>query len=426
MEGYGAWSLVPPVLAIILAIRTKQVYVSLLVGIWLGWIIIDGGNVLQGSLDTIQALVDVFQDPGNTRTIMFCALVGALILFIQRSGGVEGFILRVNKRLERLAGESEGKQRFWVQLFATLTGLVLFVESSISVLTVGALYRPLFDRLQISREKLAYLADSSSAPSSILIPLNGWGAYLMGLLAAAGFDNPFGTMVRAMVFNFYPVLAILLVFYLIFSRRDFGPMARAERRAREEGKLISDDANPIVSEELTEVQVKPGIRPKAYNMVLPILFMVVMMPVMLIYTGWLPAQEDLMEELPMAEFLLLALGKGSGSTAVLVAVSSAVLFAMLLYGIQGIFKLREMVDLTIKGISGLMPLALLMLFAFAIGAVCKELQTGQYDGDRYPDGGATGREYIYGDRCGDGRGCFWRSLFAYFRYHDFIFHGFCQ
>ncbi|MCB0642815.1 MAG: sodium:solute symporter [Phaeodactylibacter sp.] len=381
MESYGVLSLLPPILAIILAIRTKQVYISLLVGIWLGWVILDDWNILTGSLDTIQALVDVFSDPGNTRTIMFCALVGALILFIQRSGGVEGFILRINNQLEQLAGEVPGRQRKWVQFFAWLTGMILFVESSISVLTVGALFRPVFDRLGIPREKLAYIADSSSAPSSILIPLNGWGAYLMGLLALAGFDNPFGMMLKSMVFNFYPVLALLLVLYIIFSEWDFGPMAKAERRARDEGKLFADDAAPMVSEELTAVDVKPGVQAKAFNMILPIAFMVVMMPIMLIYTGWNEALQSIDTDTPLSQFLFLAIGKGSGSTAVLVAVTAAILFAMILYRVQGIFQWKEMVDLSLKGIAGLMPLALLMLLAFAIGGVCKQLHTGQYVAD---------------------------------------------
>ena len=101
MEHFSFWSLFPPLLAIILAIKTRQVFVSLLFGIWLGWIILSGGNPLSGTLATIQALVDVFKDPGNTKTIMFSSLVGALIAFIQRSGGVDGFINFVNKRLDK-------------------------------------------------------------------------------------------------------------------------------------------------------------------------------------------------------------------------------------------------------------------------------------------------------------------------------------
>lgn len=380
MHEYGILSLVPPVIAIVLAIRTKQVFVSLLFGIWLGWVIIDDFNLLRGSFDTIQALVDVFQDPGNTRTIMFAALVGALIIFIQRSGGVAGFISLVNRLLEKYEAKKKGSNRVIIQLLAWATGLIIFVESSISVLTVGALYRPIFDRLGISREKLAYIADSSSAPSSILIPFNGWGAFIMGLLAAQGFADPFRTMFRAMAYNFYPIFALLLVVVLILTGRDFGPMAKAERRAREEGKLMNDDAQPMVADELTEVPVKEGAPSKAYNMVVPIAIMVLMMPVMLAYTGWAASAE----QLPDATWfrrLLFAIGQGSGSTSVLIAVLTSILCSMLFYAIQGIMGLKEMVDLTLKGISGMMPLALLMLLAFAIGAVCREMGTGQYVAD---------------------------------------------
>ncbi len=377
MENYGIWSLIPPLAAILLAIKTRQVFVSLLSGIWLGWIVINHGNVWLGTMDTLQALVDVFADPGNTRTIMFCALVGGLILFIQRSGGVDGFIHKVHDKLEKHGHRTRGGQRALVQFFAWLTGLLIFVETSISVLTVGALYRPIFDKLGIPREKLAYIADSTSAPSSILIPFNAWGAFIMGLLAV-DFANPFSAMFHAMAFNFYPVLAILLVLIVIFSGKDIGPMKEAERRAREEGKLMADGAEPMISEDLTEVETKKGIKPRAMNMIIPIAGMVLLMPVMLSYTGWQAA----LDEMPEAGFwkkAFFALGHGSGSTAVLASVAFSLLGAMLLYRVQGIMKMKEMIQLILKGISGLMPLALLMMLAFAISSLCRaELHTGEY------------------------------------------------
>jgi tetracycline resistance efflux pump len=379
MEGYGFLSLVPPLIAIVLAIRTKQVFVSLLVGIWLGWVILNDWNFLAGTMDTVQGLVDVFKDDGNTRTIMFCALVGALILFIQRSGGVEGFIRRVSAWMDRYEAERGGNRRVVVQFLAWLTGLLIFVESSISVLTVGTLYRPLFDKMGIPREKLAYIADSSSAPSSILIPLNAWGAFIMGLLAV-DFSDPFLTMIKAMGYNFYPMAALLLVLVIIFSRKDFGAMARAERRAREEGKLLADNATPMVSDELTDVAVKEGVTPKARNMLVPIAIMVLMMPIMLAYTGWGGALEQRADQGFFGK-AFFAIGQGSGSTAVLIAVLTSVFFSMVFYRAQGLMRTKEMIDLTLKGISGLMPLALLMLMAFAISGVCRELETGQYVAD---------------------------------------------
>lgn len=372
----GPMSLVPPLIAIILAILTKQVFISLIFGIFLGWTMLNGGNPLFGLFDTLQALVDVFKDAGNTRTIMFCALVGGLIIFMQRSGGVAGFIALVQRKLQAYEGRDDQKSKVIVSLLAWFTGALIFVESSISVLTVGALYRPLFDKLGISREKLAYIADSSSAPSSILIPFNGWGAFIMTLLAAQGFSDPFATMIRSIGWNFYPILALLMVPLVILWKKDIGPMQSAEARTQG-GKLLWDNAQPMVTDELTEQEVAPGVTPKAYNMVVPILVMVLLMPIMLAYTGWGAAAEA--NPTSSLDHLLLAIGKGSGSTAVLTAVVGALLVSMIFYKAQGIMGIREMTELTVKGIAGMIPLSLLMLLAFAIGSLCKEhLGTGIY------------------------------------------------
>ena len=379
MHEYGILSLLPPIIAIILAIITRQVFVSLLFGIWLGWIVLSDFQIFQGSLNALQALVDVFKDSGNTRTIMFCALVGALIIFIQRSGGVEGFIRRITRFLQRYEDKKSGSNVVIVQLLAWLTGLLIFVESSISVLTVGALYRPIFDKLGISREKLAYIADSSSAPSSILIPFNGWGAFIMGLLMTEGFAHPFQTMLTALTYNFYPIFALILVPIIILSKKDIGPMKKAEYRVKSLHKIHKEGTHPMISDALTEMETVEGITPKAYNMVIPIVLMVALMPIMLAYTGWADAVKDLPNG-TFGELLFIAIGRGSGSTSVLVAVTTAVLFSMVFYGLQGIMRFREMVDLTIKGISEMMPLALLMMTAFAISALCSKdnLDTGNY------------------------------------------------
>lgn len=374
MEHFGFWSILPPLLAILLAIRTKQVFVALLFGIWLGWVIINGGSLLSGTIDTVQALVDVFKDDGSTRTIMFSALVGALIAFIQRSGGVSGFVIRVESWLLKWEKRKGTDNRKVIQWLAWLTGILIFVESSISVLTVGSLYRPVFDKLKISREKLAYIADSSSAPACILIPFNAWGAYIMGLMLLQGLQEPVEMMVRVFPFNFYPILALAMVAFIIYSGRDFGPMKKAEMRALHEGKLQDDDAQPVVSSDITMMQTKEGITPRARNMLLPIATMVFMMPLMLAFTGW----NEVNSQMSWGAHLLQAVGKGSGSTSVLYAVLIAIMVAMVQYRTSGIMKLSELVAVAFKGIGGLMPIALLMLFAFAIGNVCRSLGTGIY------------------------------------------------
>lgn len=371
---YGFLSVIPPIVAIILALRTKQVYIALLFGIWFSWLIIKGWHPLEGTLAMIEAMVNVFQSKGNTRTIMFSALVGALLIFIQYSRGVEGFINIINKILIKLESKKSGYSRVMVQILATVTGLLLFVETSISSLTVGTLYRPIFDKLGIPREKLAYIADSSSAPSSILIPFNAWGAFIMGLLLTQGIDKPFSVMIASIKYNFYPLLAILILFIIILTKKDFGPMKKAERRTKETGALMNPNSKPMVSDEITSFPPKEGIEAKAYNMIVPLLVMVFMMPISLIYTGWAAVKGGT----SFFNHATEAIGKGSGSSSVLYAVIAALLVAMIMYFVQGIMKPKEAVNLTLKGISELMPLALLMLLAFAIGDACKELETGVY------------------------------------------------
>ena len=374
MSEYGFWSLVPPLVAIGLALRTKQVFLSLTLGIWIGWVIIEGGNPLSGSFATLNAFVAVFEDAGNTRTIIFTLLIGALIALIQRSGGVTGFIESVKKVLEQQEKKNRNNRRL-VQLFASLTGIVIFVESNISILTVGTLYRPIFDNLKIPREKLAYLADSSSAPSCIIFPFNAWGAYIMGLLVMQGFDRPFATMMSALPYNFYPFLALGIVGYIIYTGKDFGPMKKAEQRAREEGKLIADGSTPMISDEVSMLEAKENVSHRSINMILPIVTMIIMMPVMLVYTGWGSLEDTHGSFFDLA---LLAMGQGSGSTSVLTAVATSVLVAMILYKAQRILGIKEMVDLSLKGMSGMVSLAILMVFAFALGSLCKELKTGLF------------------------------------------------
>jgi tetracycline resistance efflux pump len=371
---YGFLSVIPPIVAIILALRTKQVYIALIFGIWFSWLIIKGWNPLDGTLAMIEGLVNVFKSEGNTRTIMFSALVGALLIFIQFSRGVEGFINILNKLIVKVEKKKAGYSRVMVQVLATVTGLLLFVETSISSLTVGTLYRPIFDKLGIPREKLAYIADSSSAPSSILIPFNAWGAFIMGLLLTQGIDKPFSVMISSIKYNFYPLLAIVIVFIVIFTKKDWGAMKKAEKRTKETGLLMNDGSKPMVSDAVTSFPPKEGIEAKAYNMIVPLLVMVLMMPINLMYTGWSAVKTST----SFLDHASQAIGNGSGSSSVLYAVIASLLVSMIMYFVQGIMKAKEAVDLTLRGISELMSLALLMLLAFAIGDACKELETGVY------------------------------------------------
>ena len=353
MDSLTWLSLLPPLIAIFTALITKQVFLSLFAGIWFGQALLDGGNILSGLKEAIQALVDVYKNEGQTRTIMFSALMGALIALTQRSGGVTGFI-------NYIINSGYVVTRRGAQVLASLIGLGIFLESNITCLVSGSISRPLFDKFKISREKLAYICDSTSAPICILIPMNGWGAFIIGVLASQGIERPLQTLLTANLFNFYAFLAVILVFVVVISGKDWGPMAEAETRAMQTGRVLREGAEPLVSTEVISLDAKKDVEPRPINMILPLLVMLIATPIGLYITG----NGNMLE--------------GSGSTSVLWAVLSGITTAFILYTSQGIFKLTEFMELVLSGIGGMMPVALLMMMAFAIGATSSELRTGEY------------------------------------------------
>ena len=353
MTSYGLLSVLPPLLALGLAIKTKQVYVSLLLGIWLGWTILHGWNPVAGGVASVNAMVEVFADRGRTLTILLSAMIGALITFTQFSGGMAGFVDWVSARGFAGTRRSAG-------VVAWAIGFVIFVEANIGVFVSGPVSRPIFDRLRISREKLAYILDSTASAKATVIPLNSWGAYIMGLLAAQDVDNPLRSMLTAIPFNLYAWLAIGLALVVVLTDTNVGPMREAERRVRDDGKLLRDGAEPLVSAEVLALDSKPGIPKRPINMVLPVLTIVATVLVALFVTG----DGNLMN--------------GDGSTSVFWAVASGLAMGALAYRVQGIMSLNEITDMFMKGVGGLMPIVILLLLAFVIGDTCRMLGTGEY------------------------------------------------
>jgi tetracycline resistance efflux pump len=345
-------AVLPPLLAIVLAIATRQVYLSLAAGIWLGWTILEGWNPLAGATRAIDETVNVLGDPGNAKVILFTLVIGSLIATVEAANGVRGFVHQL-------------ESRNWVdrplraRLVPLFTGMVIFIESNITVLVSGAIGRPLFDRFRISREKLAYLIDSTSAPICILIPLNAWGAYILGILAQLEVPDPLGVFVASIPLNFYAILAVALATLVAVFGLDLGPMRRAEARTRE-GKLLWDNAVPLVDPDVIAPRGNENIPPRARNMLLPIAAMVLTMPLALVITG----NGDLRA--------------GNGSTSVLWSVLIGLLVAWLLLLGQRLFSVDQLTRTALKGAGGLISLALILLLALALSAVANALGTGVY------------------------------------------------
>ncbi|MEX0822141.1 MAG: Na+/H+ antiporter NhaC family protein [Rhodothermales bacterium] len=361
--------LLPPVAAIGLAMWTRQVYLSLLFGILIGTVLLADGDLLLGLQGLFEQLVAVFSDSGNTRVIIFCLLVGGLIALVQVSGGVQGFIHWAQRK-------GWGRSRRGAELLAWGVGLVIFVESSITSLTVGAVSRPLFDTLNLPREKLAYYCDATSAPVCMMIPLNAWGAYVLGLLASQGItDGAVSLLVRALAFNFFSIGAIGFALALAVTGWSYGPMRSAERRARDRGELIRPGSHPLIAEEIADVKPVAGAPNHVRDLAIPIVVMVGMIFVGLFVTG----RGNVMD--------------GSGSTAVLWAVSAAVAAATVQYAIprggRPILTIGESMDWILKGSSGLVGVTILVVLAFALGQVARALEVGPYVVSLLGSGGST-------------------------------------
>ncbi|PSR00096.1 MAG: sodium:proton antiporter [Bacteroidetes bacterium QS_9_68_14] len=360
--------LLPAVVAIALALWTRQIYLSLLAGLWLGTTLLAGGNPVAGLRLLAEEVVAVFDSASNARILIFCILVGGLVALVQASGGVAGFI-----RWARDGGWGQTRRR--AELLAWGTGMALFVESNVSSLTVGAVSRPLFDTLRIPREKLAYYCDATCAPVCMMVPLNGWGAYVLGLLAAqssGGGGNAVALLVGALPYNFFALFAILFALGLAVTGWGFGPMRRAEERAEKTGNVLAEGAQPMVSEEIAALEPVEGAPRQARDLVVPLAAMVSMIFVGLYVTG----DGDLMA--------------GSGSTAVLWAVGVAVGGSALFYAVprplasafrgeaRPVLSLTESTEWALKGGAGLLGVTVLLVLAFALGSVSRQLGMGTY------------------------------------------------
>ena len=345
-------SVIPPLLAIGLAIATRQVILSLSIGLWMGALLLGSGNPLVAIPQAIDTVINVFTDPGDTRVLVFTLVIGGLIATIEKLGGVRGFIhLLQEKKWVTGSGRAQ-----WL---AFGTGVVVFIESNITLLIAGAISRPLFDRYRVSREKLAYIIDATSAPICVLIPLNAWGAVIVSLLASSGIKNPIDVFIGAILLNFYAIFAVLVCALVIWSDFDIGPMRAAQKRTME-GRFLWPNATPMVDPSLIEAEQSRQPQDSAKLMLLPVLALVLSMPLGLFITG----EGDLTA--------------GSGSTSVLWAVLIALGTAWAIVLGSRRATLETLMQLFLKGAGGLLPVAMILLFSLALGDVANALGTGVF------------------------------------------------
>ena len=383
MEHYGILSLIPPALAIGMAFATRQVLPSLFVSIWVGATILFHGNPVSGFTHMIsEYIAGSIADPWNAAIIVINIVLGGTIGIISKSGGMKAIAELLSKK---------AKSRTSGQVATYLMGLIIFFDDYANTLLVGNTMRPLSDKLNISREKLSYLCDSTAAPVASMALLSTWTAYEMGLIRGAfqtiGLEmNIYEAFVRSIPFRFYSTMGLAFVFFVAILGRDYGPMLAAEKRAKKTGKLVADGAIPLASRELTDMKIKEGIPLRWYNAVIPIAVIVVMIVVGLIADGYSRIMSssdiELIQTLKNSPYSIYMLGEIIGQSqvdrALMWAVFTGALVSLALVVGQRILSLREAMNAWTEGAKSMVIALLIIVFAWGIGSLCKDLGTAVY------------------------------------------------
>ncbi|MCH2055663.1 MAG: sodium:proton antiporter [Thalassotalea sp.] len=328
-------SLLPPFVAIAIAIWRKNAMLALLSGVILCHIMITQWQPLSGVMNSVGGIAEVFSSTGNVYIIVFSLFIGAMVKLLSDSGAVNGFI-------NHLADLKLVKGKRSASLLPTVIGTSIFTDTNLSMFTSGMASQQVFDRYKLSRARLAYLLDSTCAPISILFLINGWGAYVLGLLDGFSFDDPVGILIGTVGYNFYAIVAVALAYYTAYSGKVYGPLANAEPQSG-------------ISESETEIKSGP-----ARVMWLPLISLLAITLSLLYITG----EGDMR--------------RGSGAFSVFWAItaSCAMVIGLVLY--YKLLSVKEVASTFVKGLGYMAPAVIILVLSFAFGDAIKLLGTGGY------------------------------------------------
>ncbi len=366
--GHFGWvSVLPPLIAIAMALAFKRVIPALFLGIWVGaWAVYDFslGGLLKGGLDSFQIYVlQALANEDHAAIILFSFMIGGMVGIVTRNGGMNGVV-------NRIAGWATSARRG--QVATGVLGLVVFFDDYANTLVVGNTMRPVTDGLRISREKLAYIVDSTAAPVSCLALVTTWIGYEVGLIGTAvekieGLDlSAYAVFLSSIPFSFYPILAIFFVFAIVLSRNDFGPMYQAEVRARTTGQLLRPDAS--IDPEATSgehTRPKEGKPQRALNAIIPVAVLVLGVMAGLYVTGEGETVRDI-------------IGSADSYKALMWASLLGVIVAYALSVGQRILTVAETVEAWYSGLKSMLFAMIILVLAWSLSGITEVLGTAEY------------------------------------------------
>ncbi len=359
----GIWSIVPPIVAIVLALITKEVIFSLLMGIISGTIIYSVFMNLGfiGVFDTTMNLM--FQKLGeNSSMIIFLCMLGILVAVVTRAGGSKAYGDWAASKLK-----SKGQ----AGLATTALGILIFIDDYFNCLTVGTVMRPVTDRFRMSREKLAYIIDATAAPICIIAPISSWAASVISYYPTDSGMSGMTAFLRAIPMNLYAVLTIVMVLWISLRKKaDFGPMAKAEQRAEIEGIVHSDNEHQA-EEEMQKLHISD--KGKVRDLILPIVVLVVLSILAMIYVGgyWSAPEVTLFE----------AFGNTSAGPALALGAFGALIVTFLLFVPRKLLSFKAFFECVNTGVRNMIGACIILTLAWTISGVCRDLlETGTYVG----------------------------------------------
>lgn len=376
-------SIIPPLVAILLALVFREVVVSLVVGIFSGAAILavyqtgTWTGIGRGFLAVVDEYVlPALSDSDHMAIVIFSMLIGGMVALVSQNGGMQGIV----NGIARYAQTARSGQ-----LATWLLGMVIFFDDYANTLVVGNTMRPVTDRLRISREKLSYLVDSTAAPVAALAFITTWiGAELGyiedGIAGLAGFpagQSPYAIFLSSLAYSFYPLLTLAFMLMLILSGRDYGPMLTAERRARQTGAVSRQAAAGDATAEMKQFEPVPGHVPRAYRAVLPILTLVLGVLTGLLYTGW-EAGNWSASELGWGTKLSQTIGGADSYAALLWASLAATTLALLLTVGGRILSLTQAVEAMTQGFKAMLGAILILTLAWALQGVTQDMHTAGF------------------------------------------------
>ena len=354
---FGWLSLLPPIIAIFLALLTKEVLVSLLAGILAGSLFYSGFHPVKMLETAFSVMGNKMGD--NSNILIFLGLLGAIVVVVTKAGGSQAYGRWASSKI---------KSRRAASLATAGLGCLIFIDDYFNCLTVGTVMRPVTDNVRISREKLAYLLDAAAAPVCILAPVSSWGASVASYMQEAGAGNGMSAFLRTIPFNLYAVCTIAMLLLVCAVPIGFGPMARSEKKAAGDGRPPDFPGEVPGSHDLPAVR-EAG---KVTDLVLPIAVLILSTLLAMLYTGGLFDGKG----------FFAAIGNTNASLSLVLGGFSTLLFALLFFLPRKVMKLGEFMEAVADGVKSMVPAYLILILAWTIGGICDReyLNTGGFIG----------------------------------------------